>query len=366
MTAICITGMHRSGTSLIASVLQESGVFIGANLMKSGVGNPRGHFEDLEFVSFHERLLKRSNKTFLVQDLTGLNLFTPEDIELANSLISNRSHQSVWGWKDPRSTLFLNFWDERVPQAFYIFLYRHPVTVSHSLLRRGAVYPENDALMTINAWNIYNQEILNFVKKKPEKCLLGNVHGITQDFSKFISRVNAKFGLTLDPNIDSSIFHSDELARESYNPAITEAFKELIPNSFRLWNQLESIADISSSFQEDQTSLDTNYTKSIRTVINKQLAPFHNTDLKLNYLFYFLDPTLANNKAKEANSFLQRIQSLGDRELTIDSLMTQLNEREQIIDSLTAENLYYELSKSWRITRPLRKITQFLRGKKNV
>ena len=52
---IIIAGMHRSGTSLAASLLQSAGLDVGERLMEGNWSNPRGHFEDLDFVK--DRLL---------------------------------------------------------------------------------------------------------------------------------------------------------------------------------------------------------------------------------------------------------------------------------------------------------------------
>ena len=54
--AIAIGGMHRSGTSLTASLVAAAGVHLGDELMAAGAGNPRGHFEDLEFYHLHQRI----------------------------------------------------------------------------------------------------------------------------------------------------------------------------------------------------------------------------------------------------------------------------------------------------------------------
>lgn len=57
-TVVVITGMHRSGTSLTTSLLQSAGVFIGDRLLGNNLSNPKGHFEDLDFVEFHQQLLQ--------------------------------------------------------------------------------------------------------------------------------------------------------------------------------------------------------------------------------------------------------------------------------------------------------------------
>jgi len=43
---LILTGMHRSGTSLMASILQSAGVNVGKNLLEPDKRNPHGFFED--------------------------------------------------------------------------------------------------------------------------------------------------------------------------------------------------------------------------------------------------------------------------------------------------------------------------------
>ena len=62
---LIIVGMHRSGTSLTTSVLSKSGLDIGSNLLGSGVGNEEGHFENLEFVDFHRKMLIEKNNILM-------------------------------------------------------------------------------------------------------------------------------------------------------------------------------------------------------------------------------------------------------------------------------------------------------------
>src|SRR5262245_3946517 len=52
-----VAGHHRSGTSVIASILQSAGLDIGQNLLGPDHGNVRGHFEDVDFLEFHRRAL---------------------------------------------------------------------------------------------------------------------------------------------------------------------------------------------------------------------------------------------------------------------------------------------------------------------
>ena len=49
---VAIVGMHRSGTSMVAKLLQQAGLFLGeeADLMPPAEENPEGFFEHLGFV----------------------------------------------------------------------------------------------------------------------------------------------------------------------------------------------------------------------------------------------------------------------------------------------------------------------------
>jgi uncharacterized coiled-coil protein SlyX len=64
------------------------------------------------------------------------------------------------------------------------------------------------------------------------------------------------------------------------------------------------------------------------------------------------------------------IQSLNDqiveRDKSIKSLNTQMVECGQAMQSLNFENVMYAMSKSWRVTRPLRKIVKIFKGKRNA
>src|SRR4051794_10400370 len=53
-----ITGHHRSGTSLIASMLQTGGLDIGSRLFGPSEANKPGHFEDMDFLNFHVDALR--------------------------------------------------------------------------------------------------------------------------------------------------------------------------------------------------------------------------------------------------------------------------------------------------------------------
>src|SRR6516162_3589755 len=113
--ALCITGMGRSGTSVVSSMLQKGGLDIGQRLLGAGTGNIKGHFEDLDFYEFHIGVLESQGihpSGFTVQPEI---LVREQHLLRARELVRDRRRGArPWGWKDPRSTLFLDLWQELV------------------------------------------------------------------------------------------------------------------------------------------------------------------------------------------------------------------------------------------------------------
>lgn len=139
---VCIVGMHRSGTSLIARLLQQSGLHLGSeeSLLGGSIGNQDGHFEHLGFIELNDAILKH---------LGGSWEFPPElpsgwehaaSLEplrcRARDLLRSFAGKSPWGWKDPRTTLLLPFWRSLIPDLSFIICVRSPLAVANSLHAR--------------------------------------------------------------------------------------------------------------------------------------------------------------------------------------------------------------------------------------
>src|SRR3954464_5611815 len=155
--SVVITGMHRSGTSLLASALSRAGVDLGSHLLPAGRGNRHGHFEDVELVQFHERFLARRGVSALAPPPDWEPRETPEEETAAREMVARRAALPLWGFKDPRSVLFLDFWRPLLPAPLFLLVYRHPVEVALSLLRRGIdLEVQLDPWTAIRAWNVYN------------------------------------------------------------------------------------------------------------------------------------------------------------------------------------------------------------------
>ncbi len=178
---VCLTGMHRSGTSLMGNFFHQGGISMGSELVGAAPGNRFGHFEDIDFVDFHQRLLQK-NGCHMYAPKTQLTI-GEEDRAAAAAMLRQRSATCEnWGWKDPRSCLFLDLWHGTSPDIRYVFLYRDPMGVIDSLLRRATdrrlrLIP----WLAAGAWLRYNQDLLKFVYKTPGQCFLINIGAFNAD-----------------------------------------------------------------------------------------------------------------------------------------------------------------------------------------
>lgn len=127
--------MHRSGTSLTARYLSECGLFIGHDLYGKHWSNPTGHFEDKDFVLFHNGILKAHHVNYAVSSPIDWKI-DETTIDRARAIIEARNSFYQWGWKDPRTTLFLPFWKKLIPSCHFVIVYRHYLPVVRSLISR--------------------------------------------------------------------------------------------------------------------------------------------------------------------------------------------------------------------------------------
>jgi hypothetical protein len=125
--ALVIAGMHRSGTSLVAGLCQAAGLHVGDRLLGAYRGNEAGHFEDLDFVEWHQLVL-RANGLAPEGFVAEATPQVPAALERkAEALVATRREPGgIWGWKDPRTTLHLEFWRRVVPEARFLFIVRRP------------------------------------------------------------------------------------------------------------------------------------------------------------------------------------------------------------------------------------------------
>ena len=140
---VCVLGMHRSGTSLIARVVNLLGFFLGPeeHLMKLGPDNPAGYWEHQLLTDLNDEILARLGGSWHEPPSFPPNWKDSSELadlrQKAQALIQEEFGARPWGWKDPRTCLTLPFWQRLLPKMGYVICLRNPVDVAHSLERRN-------------------------------------------------------------------------------------------------------------------------------------------------------------------------------------------------------------------------------------
>jgi hypothetical protein len=146
---VVILGMHRSGTSALAGVLQQLGVDFGNDLVGATPANPKGHFELTAAVRMNDHLLRR---VFGARWKTPFHLPTrwrdAVDLKaLATEYQLELPAGNPCGLKDPRICRLVPVWKElleaRGLRASFILMLRRPDEVSASLAARDGLSPKD-------------------------------------------------------------------------------------------------------------------------------------------------------------------------------------------------------------------------------
>jgi len=158
--AVCIAGMHRSGTSMVARALNVCGLYLGPKdeLMEPGIDNPDGFWENLRFVEVNDAVLNQLGGGW---DWPSWKLdWADEKLAYSRSqarqLVKAFDDFEPWGWKDPRNSLTLPFWRDVVRDMRVVISLRNPLEVAFSLSNRNS----SSYALGLTLWLAYNERAL--------------------------------------------------------------------------------------------------------------------------------------------------------------------------------------------------------------
>jgi hypothetical protein len=149
-TAICILGMHRSGTSCVTRAINLLGVYLGeeAKVRGHGADNVEGFWEHPKISTLQERLLARLHRTWdtaapLPDGWQQSGAVRPFRDELKRLIATDFADHKLWAWKDPRTCLLLPLWRDVLAELktklLCVFVVRNPIDVANSLIRRDPI-----------------------------------------------------------------------------------------------------------------------------------------------------------------------------------------------------------------------------------
>lgn len=180
--------MHRSGTSLLAKVLEKGGIFMGV------FKDP--NFEAIHFLSENQKALDAEGGSWLEPIVPSQKNWTKfsneilyrEHFQLNGRLQvwKNKRQKPDWGFKDPRNSFTLDMWLSKFPNAKVIFVKREMESVVKSLQKRNSKEGEvhnprlDDGKFCEKLWKKYTDQCHGYKEKLGAKMLIIDYKDIVQ------------------------------------------------------------------------------------------------------------------------------------------------------------------------------------------
>ena len=193
---ICIAGMHRSGTSLVANLLRGGGLYLGADADLKGPSqyNADGFWEHVRLVDLNEEILNRLGGGWDAPPAMPEGWVGAEPLRdlhaSAQAILEEFSGHEPWGWKDPRNSLTLPFWRRHLPDPKVVICVRNPLEVALSLRRRNIL----SYALSMLLWTVYNERLLRTTR--PDQRLITHYDAYTREPREEVRRLLEFAGLT--------------------------------------------------------------------------------------------------------------------------------------------------------------------------
>ncbi len=142
---LIVLGMHRSGTSTAARILNLLGCHFGPESLAVGGNdeNPKGFWERLDVVELNDSMLQAAGTVW--HSPLGFDPLALADEEAARftstapRILRDLEMHRPWFIKDPRLCLTLRLWQPLLAAPLGIHVLRHPLEVAASLQARNAL-----------------------------------------------------------------------------------------------------------------------------------------------------------------------------------------------------------------------------------
>ena len=241
--AVCVTGMHRSGTSFVAGALGRLGVALGRpdRMLKPGPDNPKGYFEIKELQQLDDELLSELGGAWdqppvldagWEQD-PALGPYRARATAILDDAFGPAAERApVIAWKDPRLSLLLPFWRTVTPIATTIVVVRDPVEVVASLASRGY------AVGAPQAASLWLRYVFAATAADPGHLLVRHTD-IFDDLPVTVARLAAHVGLPApDAAAEAAVREhlDDELRHHAAEDASPDLDNPLLDLARAVWN----------------------------------------------------------------------------------------------------------------------------------
>ena len=159
---IVVLGMHRSGTSLLAQVIEALGAYAGRpdELAPPDMFNPTGYWEHKAVVQLDTAILDELDASWTDIAHADVSRLAPsrraELVERAKEAIRPLEGRGPFVVKDPRMALLFPLWREALRDPVVVIAWREPAAVARSIAKRD----NRPLLASLALWEHYTRTLL--------------------------------------------------------------------------------------------------------------------------------------------------------------------------------------------------------------
>lgn len=218
---LLVLGMHRSGTSALAGIIDQLGFDAGSHVLVPQADNPKGFWENAKVVDAHDAILRSLGSSW--DDPVTLNFGQYGEAvkqqysdSLKKLLIEEFGEADKPYIKDPRLCQFIELWlpllNELEWQPKCLIIVRNPFEVAESLRKRNDM--DIDSALLI--WLKCNLNI-ECQTRGISRCLL-SYEGLLENPSEQIRRVmsSLEYSSFEDGQIENSVAYIDRAEQHNY------------------------------------------------------------------------------------------------------------------------------------------------------
>lgn len=269
---LAVLGMHRSGTSCLAGILQSAGVPAG-RVSEWNTDNMRGQRENPVVWKLNDSVLAENGGAW---DDPPAKVHWRDSLAAARDklLADNIGPSGIWMFKDPRTLLTLPFWQEALPGLRKIGTFRHPLRVAASLYLRNQMPVRKG----IQPWIAYNESLLREYEREEfpvlcfdlprESYLRAAGAAVSTLFKNFIDRSNIRIESGTQ-FYDQDLVHQDR--SDGMNWRFVDVDGDMPTRAMELYRSLCAIGGV--------TEPDLSQTSVNQSVAEPVIPALHTADL---------------------------------------------------------------------------------------
>ena len=162
-----VLGVARSGTSMVAGVLESIGVFMGTH-------KDRAVLEDVEIADLLE---------------------SGKDLKKISAFIRRRDKKyPLWGWKRPGALSYMQTYEKMFRHPHYIIVFRDSLAIA----LRNKISVAADLLQNLQATHQQYAQVIDFISSTDQPCFLVSYEKALQKRTHFVESLCHYVGLGVD------------------------------------------------------------------------------------------------------------------------------------------------------------------------